>query len=171
MHIYICVYIYTYRYVQDFRDWSWREQIVQAWTTITRVLWILKNIRAIRSIRRTILQAIANRAPVSPVPPTIRLYSLYMTEHRVTLYLLSWSTLLTLSTRSSLSVSLQTCLLCCCCFISLIDVFFFLLFLICGRVSSSICSNLNRIGQLVSSCSSSSYVDSFVSRFCSDWNA
>lgn len=75
---------------------------------------------------------------------------LYMTEHRVTLYLVSWSTLFTLSTRSSLSVSLHACLLVCCCFISIIGVFFFGLFLVCGKVSSSICSSLSRIGQPVS---------------------
>jgi len=82
--------------------------------------------------------------------------NLYMTEHRLTLYLLSWSTLLMLSTLRSFSVSLKLCLPRCCCFISIIVAvavavffffFFFFLRLVCGSVSSSICSSRKRIGQ------------------------
>lgn len=71
--------------------------------------------------------------PFKSLSPATLNTNFYMTEHRLMLYLLSWSTLLMLSTLRSLSVSLKPCLLRCCCFISIIvaaaaAAFFFFFF-------------------------------------------
>lgn len=71
--------------------------------------------------------------PFKSLSPATLNSNFYMTEHRLMLYLLSWSTLLMLSTLRSLSVSLKPCLLRCCCFISIIvaaaaAAFFFFFF-------------------------------------------